>query len=215
MRLSRLQLIVRKQDWLDVLLKRINLKLEQNNTGLQGQESLGSTNKILVPSIRPKECSDLVADAMPGNQLETIDYHPISKRLVLRNCLIWLPWPLVASVTCFLMSQWQLALAGLALTTLLIGLFFVRWFRWGYAWDEHYVYVRKGLFGVDYYCFPMFKVQQSKFIQSVLMKRNHLATCTLVLASGGITIPFMTEKHANQLIDKSLYIVESEKQSWM
>ena len=77
------------------------------------------------------------------------------------------------------------------------------------------MYVRKGLLGVDYLCFPFSKVQQAKFIQSLLMQNKQLASCSLVLASGAITIPFMGEDEARKLIDTSLYLVESKKQSWM
>ncbi len=38
----------------------------------------------------------------------------------------------------------------------------MRWYRWGYASDEHVIEIRKGYGGVDYYFFPISKVQQTE-----------------------------------------------------
>ena len=69
MRLSRLQMIVRQQDWLDVLLRRINLRFEQINSGLEHAQPGQLTNKIIVPSVTNKECQHLIDDASPANRL--------------------------------------------------------------------------------------------------------------------------------------------------
>jgi putative membrane protein len=105
----------------------------------------------------------------------------------------------------------SLLLALLVLSLLVL----LRWKRWGFAVDENFVYIRKGLVGVDYYCFPTYKIQQTQFKQSVLMKRRELASVQLILASGSMLIPLIDQQVANLLVDKCLYQVESSQLSWM
>lgn len=216
MKLSRLQLIVRKQDWLDIFLNRINLQFEQNNSGVRGANELGNTNKILVPSVRETECIALIDDAFPTSHLSSTEFTRISKRFLFKIYVLWL---LPIFSTLYGLAIYHQRLPEIGLLTLLLAfisfLVFMRWYRWGYAYDEEYVYVRKGMLGVDFYCFPIYKVQQAQFKQSVFMKRNRLATCRLVLASGAVSIPFIPESTCCELIDKSMYIVESQKRSWM
>lgn len=216
MKLSRLQVIVRKQDWLDRLLGRINLQLEQNNSGVKGANELANTNKILVPSVKEAECESLIDDAYPGNKLSSVSFTAISKRFLLRHYLL-LVFPIfsILSAIAAYQGRYPELIFVVVMSALFCILIYMRWLRWGYAYDDEFIYVRKGLLGVDYYCFPIHKVQQTQFKQSVLMKRHQLATCRLILASGGITIPFMPETSCYVLINKSLYKVESEKQSWM
>ena len=85
MRLSRLQMVIRQQDWLDMILKRINLKFEQNNSALNQHQASAQNSRIIVPSINPSECSALIDDVYPDNQMININYQSISKRFLLRN----------------------------------------------------------------------------------------------------------------------------------
>lgn len=218
MRLTRLQLIVRKQDWLDVLLKRINLELRQNSSGAQSTNNMAtSSNKIIVPSVKPHESDEIVEDAFPNSDMLGVTYTAISKRFILRQFMSWLiPIAVVAISFILIKSNEQtpvyIAVAIFALMSVLI---WCRWKRWGFAQDQQYIYIRKGLLGVDHYCFPIYKVQQAAFKQSLLMKRNQLASAHLVLASGGLSIPFMPESIAINMIDNALLTVESERKSWM
>jgi putative membrane protein len=77
------------------------------------------------------------------------------------------------------------------------------------------VYIRKGLIGVDYYCFPTYKLQQTQFKQNLLMKKRQLASVKFILASGSLKVPLISQKLAYELIDEGLYQVESSQKSWM
>ena len=190
MRLSRLQMIVQKQDWLDVLLKRINLKFEQNNSIAQNLSSSGASSKIVVPSITPKQCQALIDDAYPTNSLNSLicnnGFTPISKRFILRNILyVLMPlWLLITSST-LLNDKMMLSVLASVVFIVLSGAVVLRWKRWGIATDDNFVYLRKGLIGVDYYCFPTYKLQQIQFIQNVLMKRRQLASVKFYFGLGG------------------------------
>jgi putative membrane protein len=220
MRLSRLQMIVQKQDWLDVLLKRINLKFEQTHSFSQNQNSSAANSKIIVPSIKPDESQALIDDAYPNNSLNNLvcndRFTPISKGFILRNILfILMPvWLVITSFT-IMNDKLMTSILVSVLFLGLCGLVVLRWKRWGVAKDKHFVYLRKGLIGVDYYCFPTYKVQQTQFKQNLFMKKRQLATVKFILASGSLMVPMINENLAYELINDGLYQVESCQKSWM
>lgn len=215
MKLPRLQLVISQQDWLDRIIDRINLRFEQVNNQMANQAGQEIRNKIMVPSINRHQFIALLNDAWPDNQFDNTKFSPISKRFIIKNIMLLLP--LIIGLLAFLLkhNQWQISLILLAFTGLAAALITLRWYRWGFATDNRYIYIRKGLFGINYYVFPIHKVQQTKLHQSVLMARNQLASISLVLASGVQKIPFIHYTTATGIIDTSLYVVEQSKQNWM
>jgi putative membrane protein len=220
MRLSRLQMIVQKQDWLDVLLKRINLTFEQNNSLGNDLSPSGASSKIIVPSITPNECQALIDDAYPNNTLNNMicehGFEPISKGFIFRIiAFVLLPLFLISSAVMLENQKHLLIGANCGIFLMLSALVVLRWKRWGIARDSHYIYLRRGLVGVDYYCFPTYKLQQVQFKQNLLMKQRQLASVKFVLASGALNVPLINERLAYYLIDDGLYQVESCQKSWM
>ncbi|RXS41923.1 hypothetical protein EST55_09400 [Idiomarina sp. 29L] len=215
MRLRRLQMIVYQQNWLDRLLQRVNLKFEQLNASIERYSASTAGGKIMVPSVTLKEAEGLAANAWPKHQMGTINFHPISKRLMVRNLLIAFWLLIVPSITFSYFGYYEVSLGLGGLFLLLIPLIALRWKRWGYANDGQFIYIRKGLIGVNYRCFPIHKVQQTSFYQSWFMRRFKLCTVGFVLACGGQSIPFIKEISGDTLIDETLHQVESLKKSWM
>jgi len=216
MRLARLQMVVRQQDWLDVLLKRINLKFEQSNGALNQYQPAAQNSRIIVPSIKTDECKVLIDDVYPENKMMSINYQRISKRFLLRN-LVYILAPIFIVLSSFFITV-DKANVMLAITPIYLFislLIYMRWVRWGYAKDDNFIYIRKGYFGVDYYCFPIYKAQQVQFKQSWFQQRHQLCSIRIVLASGAQDIPFILQNHGYQLLDNALYQVESSRQSWM
>ncbi|WP_340678143.1 PH domain-containing protein [Paraglaciecola sp.] len=216
MPLSRLQLVIQKQDWLDVILKRVNLRLEQINAQVKQPDSSAANSKIIVPSITSQQSQDLIKDMYPNNQLFNIAFLPISGFYLLRYIgYFLLPLFCIFASTTIIKHNWAAAALGLGLFLLSSACIYLRWRRWGVAFDEQYVYIRRGLIGTDYYCFPAYKVQQSQLKQSVMMKKRQLASVKLILASGSVTVPLLSEAMAYKLINSCLYKVESNRISWM
>jgi putative membrane protein len=216
MRASRIQMITAKQDWLDKILKRVNLYFEQNSTAGQQMQELMSPNKLIVPSVTEDEAFALSQEVMPECDLRGQDYHPISKRFI----TFWLfaGWTL-PFITFFtigaLSSHLDIMLGSLVVFSAVSLLLTLRWWRWGIAYDSKYVYIRRGRIGIDYQCFEPYKAQQVIVKQSVFMKRRKQATVKFVLASGAVTVPFLPEDYANKLADSVLFEVESTRRSWM
>lgn len=216
MRASRIQMIKAKQDWLDKILKRVNLYFEQNTTvGKQVQE-LMSPNKLIVPSVTENEVATLTDEVMPGCKLHRHDFITISKRFIVHWMVMAWSWPLIGLFAVgFIASEWDIVMASIALGAVLLGLLSLQWWRWGMAYDGKYIYVRQGRIGIDYLCFEPFKVQQVIVKQSVFMKRRKLASIVFVMASGSVTVPFLPEKYVQSIADKVLFEVESTRKSWM
>ncbi len=216
MRLSRLQMIVQQQDWLDKFLGRRNLKFEQSNANITQSQSGQQSNKILVPSVTKKECEALMQDAYPDNQLDSIAFNKVSWRLLLRNLLLFVTPILTALYFVFVSNDYEDSIQVYVLIAfIIISLSCLRYWRWGYAIDENYVYIRKGCIGVNYYCFPLHKVQQTVFKQSWFLKRNKLCAVQFVLASGMVSVPYLSQTDGVKLIDLCLREVEESKRNWM
>ncbi|MFQ3197605.1 MAG: putative membrane protein [Paraglaciecola sp.] len=216
MPLSRLQLVIQKQDWLDVLLGRINLNLEQSNSQVSNSEHSAANKKIIIPSITPQQSKILIEDMFPQNQLFNVNFLPISHFYLVRYIGYFL-LPIFCLTQCFALYHQNFNLSGilLLLFTLASGLVYLRWRRWGVAYDEQYIYIRRGLLGLDYYCFPAFKVQQSQFKQSLMMKKRQLASAKFILACGSMTLPMLPQLMAYKVINGCLHQVKSTKRSWM
>ena len=203
MRASRIQMITAKQDWLDKILKRVNLYFEQNSTAGQQMQELMSPNKLIVPSVTEDEAFALSQEVMPGCDLRGQDYQTISKRFI--------TFFTIGAVS----SHLDIMLGSLVVFCAVSLLLTLRWWRWGIAYDSKYVYIRRGRIGIDYQCFEPYKAQQVIVKQSVFMKRRKQATVKFVLASGAVTVPFLPEDYVNKLADSVLFEVESTRRSWM
>ncbi|MGB0567253.1 MAG: PH domain-containing protein [Alteromonas macleodii] len=216
MRASRIQMITAKQDWLDKILKRVNLYFEQNSTAGQQMQELMSPNKLIVPSVTEDEAFALSQEVMPECDLRGQDYHPISKQFI----TFWLfaGWTLPLAIFFTIgavSSHLDIMLGALVVFSAVALLLTLRWWRWGIAYDSKYVYIRRGRIGIDYQCFEPYKAQQVIVKQSVFMKRRKQATVKFVLASGAVTVPFLPEDYVNKLADSVLFEVESTRRSWM
>lgn len=216
MRASRIQMITAKQDWLDKILKRVNLYFEQNSTAGQQVQELMSPNELIVPSVTEQEAVELSQEVMPDCQLHRDDYLGVSKRFILHWLIVAWSVPILALfVVGIVSSQLDIFLGSIGLLVAGGLLLTLRWWRWGIAADGKYVYVRRGRVGVDYLCFEPYKIQQIIVKQSVFMRRHQLASIKFVLASGSVTVPFLPEHYVKALADSVLYEVESTRKSWM
>ncbi|MGB1297405.1 MAG: PH domain-containing protein [Psychrobium sp.] len=215
MKKPRLQMIVRQQDWLDVLIKRINLKFEQiGGLERQGQNSL--RNKLMVPSIKENECRELTDEMWPSNKVMDVTYQSISRRFIFRTIALFVaPVTIVICTIALINDVWPLLPLAAIFFTVASVLTWCRWKRWGYAMDDEYVYIRKGLLGVNYYCFTIEKTQMVKFKQSVFLRRHTLCHVNFVTAASALTIPFIPQDIGWNMMAKSLYQVESLKKNWM
>lgn len=221
MRLSRVQIAVQQQDWLDVIIKRVNLRFEQNSSLPSGAGQAGNINsasKLIVPSVTPQESIALIQDTFPIKDFSDVKYLPISKRFLIRFAIM--PITPILLILCTMGFALEFSLLGWSMlglfTILLIAMGFLRWKRWGYYFgDDNHVYIRKGFIGINYYVFPIGKMQQIKVKQSIFMRRHKLADISYVLACGGYKVPLIPMNTAQLQADNVLFFVEKLKPNWM
>lgn len=213
---SRIQIAIMKQDFLDILFGRINLRLDQLNAQIASANVAQSgTNKLIVPSVFAYECRDIIAHVFPNHGLERVEFKAISTRFIIRYMsFIVFPITAILAQSAYFnegLSAWVVLVVGVLLSAMVYG----RWLRWGYQYNDEYIYIRKGLLGRDRYCLPITKIQRITYSQSWFMRKNKLVSLKIYLASGSYTIPMIDEDHAQAMYKYVLYKVESEAQAWM
>ena len=221
MRLSRIQIAVQQQDWLDLLVQRTNLRFEQNTsvpTSGNQASNINNASKLVVPSVTIGESAQLIRTTFNVKEFASIDFKPISKRFIVRTLLVSI-MPLLLLINGFTIIAIELGLGIFLLLAFINSLFvagvFLRWWRWGYYFEGEFVYIRKGFLGLNYYVFPIGKTQQVILKQSVFMRPKKLADICYVLASGSYTVPFIQESSVREQMDRALLIVARDKPSWM
>lgn len=216
-RKSRIQTITLTQDWLDYLLERRNIVLEQISHGSPQDPDAGSRERILVPSVRLAETASLLDEVLPGCRVDTLEYTPIARRWFHKfaligtalHSLLLLPPLLVPAVPGFVLPLVVLAWPAH------MALIYMTWKRAGIAVDGGLVAARSGTIGINYQVFPAFKAQDLAHAQSVLMRRRGLSTFLAHTASSTIRVPYLPTPLVRQLVDYCAYDVASSQRSWM
>lgn len=215
-RRSRVQLVRIKQDWLDRVLGRANVFFEQNKTGYKQDHELMAPNKLLVPSVTLAQAAELSTEVLPGSEVFGQTYTRLSPLFLSHLWLVrLLPVATLAALVTILSDKLDLGLVVAAGTVLIAGMMYLRYRRWGLAYDADHVYVKKGLVGQVYQIFPLYKVQQVAVLQSVMMRRRQVASVRLTMASGSVTIPFLPQSQADTLARTVVHTVEHSARSWM
>jgi len=86
-RKSRIQSIRLSQDWLDYLLDRRNVYLEQLTHVQQGQPQHGRKH-VMVPSVRLAETHEVTDEIWPGVAVEAYAFTPLSRRWLRKYAII-------------------------------------------------------------------------------------------------------------------------------
>lgn len=216
MRKTRIQMVRAKQDWLDVLLRRVNLYFEQNTAYDDNDSAHDDEEKLLIPSVTLKEAAGLCQEAMPYCDYQNAVFTRPEKRYLWHSAI---KLAVLALVLIVIVSGVREDIADAALVTggfcIAMAALYLRWWRWGIAETEEYIIVRKGLVGVTYQCFPRYKVQQVCLYNTPMMAHHRLSNIRLVLASGEISVPYLTRGGASVIANSTLHSVYSDGRSWM
>lgn len=215
MKSSRLQWLHLKQDWLDKVFGRMNVRYEQLNSPIAQVQGEASQGNIMVPALLPAEANALLDEVYPDNHLANMVFKPVNWRYVMSGVIVFCV-PFMALGIYFYLTE-QPGLAGLSGIGLLLCsvLQLLRWRRLGYAMDAEYLYVRRGVIGCDYYCVPLYKLQQLSLQQHWFMQRAGLRHLTLVYAAGSLTVHYMPAGDAQVIAHYALYKAQSSKKGWM
>ena len=215
MRKSRVQSIYFRQDWLALVLKRVNIIFEQISHDTHEVAGVENSKKILVPSVGESERTELAREIFNMPDVNDLEFQPISKRYFYKHVVIWsiiyAAVPVIVDITSVLNGLAVL----LAIWLLHVFLLYLHWLRAGLARANDYVVVRKGIVGIDYIVFPAYKLQVVDHVQSLLMKRHSLSDVIFHTASRTARVAYLPTEFVKELLDYCLYSVESDSRSWM
>lgn len=218
MQKSRVQALAIEQNWLDLIIERMHVILEQISHTTPDQPLASGNTRIMVPSITFSESMHVLQDydiELP--HLRNLDFAPISFRFWTKTALLSSPLFLIPPIV---IGSAEPELAWVALVFLLLfgihlGTAYLRYRRWGVAVYGDYIVIRKGVVGIDYVVLPAFKLQRVAYHETPMTRRRNLASVSFLVASRSIKVPFIDNQLARDLVNYCAYRVESSRQSWM
>ncbi|MGI2168788.1 PH domain-containing protein [Shewanella sp. MF05960] len=214
--IKRVQLIHAQQPVLARLFKRWTLYFKQ----VKGQEVEQKTKQhMLIPSVKPNEVESILT-AMPnlsgGAGALPRHYTHIHINWFTRRIMLPLAIAILLSVIAWFdgrnLSYFE---TTWLITSIVIGVIYLRYRHWGYVLEDKVVWQHTGLLGRQWKRIAFDKVQHVKITQTQGQKRSKLAYVEVGLASGSIVFPYVPTDIAEQIISRSLHAVNRNTQNWI
>ena len=216
--LDKVQSIVIKQNLVARLLKRFTVECLQASSG--GAASMAKKNKqtLVLPVLTQEQVDNVCQWIYPWFDSKKLAFNAVERALLYKNTVFYALLPSVASG--FFISFMQLnILIALALFLVLAVLVFLSYKRYGYYLHQQdgrfYLVVRKGMIGVHYRVFELYKAQSARSVSTFFMRRSGLKSLYIQLAAGGAYVPYLKQQDADFIIDFTLMQAESDPRSWM
>ena len=132
-----------------------------------------------------------------------------------RLMLLFVGLPIVLGGFFFFAGNYPFS--ALAAVIVLPAIFFVHQYVLKFVAEvsEDLIVINRGYVFPEQVLLKTFKVQNLVVKQSVFQKRRGLVSIKIYTASGGLTIPFISEIEGKRLANKLLYTVENSRKSWM
>jgi putative membrane protein len=171
---------------------------------------------ILFPGASNAQLQSMMKSVMPEAQQHNVQYKRVHFIYVLKRLLTHvLPFALLSPIFEHILHQPAWSSGSLMVATVLTFVFLLRWYRYGYAQDAQFFYIREGRLNEKRYIIEKFKLQGTSFTQSAMMRYFGLCTVRLSFAIRGFTLPYMSQKDGELLIGSGLKNVVDDKRSWM
>lgn len=205
---------IQKIGWSDNMMKRtlgfFDVRLHQASSHV-----MANREKILVPGMNQKKIDELISVIFGVQSGDKKQSRPVHKSYFLRFFTIWvIPFSLVASALVWAGSyEFAVLIVSFFLLTVWMRLLSFRKTR--YQLHDGHLTIWGGAFGEKNVIFPLFKLQGIKWKQNPFQKKKNLVTLEFFLASGSVTLPYITFHEGKQIIDLSLYTIESSSGKWM
>lgn len=212
---TKIQSLRLNQPWPARLLRRTHLGIRQVDFSGKNLENTSKDPSLIVPSLTEAQAGILVEKILPRSRPEDVNYQGVDSLYVVKTITYgFVPPALIAGVS----LMFYLGLLGaipFLLPFLTAPIVILRWRRFGYFSDGETGFVRSGLLGTKRTIFAFFKAQGVSLTQSPSQRRRGLASLTIMLAGGNVTVPYMPLAHAEAWRDWILYEVETSRQHWM
>ena len=173
---------------------------------------------LVLPVLTQEQVDNVCQWIYPWFDSKKLAFNAVERALLYKNTVFYALLPSVASG--FFISFMQLnILIALALFLVLAALVFLSYKRYGYYLHQQdgrfYLVVRKGMIGVHYRVFELYKAQSARSVSTFFMRRSGLKSLYIQLAAGGAYVPYLKQQDADFIIDFTLMQAESDPRSWM
>ncbi|WP_192021410.1 PH domain-containing protein [Shewanella sp. WPAGA9] len=210
--IKRIQLVQISQPVLARLFNVWTVYLKQ----VKGQEVEQKTEQhMLIPSVKTTELQSTlgkITGLAGGSCNVPRQYQSIAFAWFLRRG--YLPFIPAAILSLFLGAN--LASLLICVSAVVVsGLIYLRYRQWGYVIDEEAVWQHSGLFSREWKRIPFTKVQHVTLTQTQGQKQKGYAYLTLGLASGEMTLPYISQNDAQYISEKAMMATKYDTTNWI
>ena len=220
MSMDKVQSIVIKQNLMGRLLKRFTVECLQASSGGIAAGVAAKKNKqtLVLPVLNNEQVDSICQWIYPWFNSKKLQFNGAEPALLYKNLSFYALIPsAIVLLGCYLgdFNAWL----SLGVLLILAGLVTLAYQRYGYYLHEDngrfYMVVRKGMIGVHYRVFELYKAQSARSISTYFMRRAGLKSLYIQLASGFAFMPYIKQQDADYIIDFTLYQAESTQRNWM
>ena len=220
MSMDKVQSIVIKQNLMGRLLKRFTVECLQASSGGIAAGVAAKKNKqtLVLPVLNSEQVDSVCQWIYPWFNSKKLQFNGAERALLYKNLSFYALIPSsIVLLGCYLgdFNAWL----SLGVLLILAGLVTLAYQRYGYYLHEDngrfYMVVRKGMIGVHYRVFELYKAQSARSISTYFMRRAGLKSLYIQLASGFAFMPYIKQQDADYIIDFTLYQAESTQRNWM
>lgn len=220
MSMDKVQSIVIKQNLMGRLLKRFTVECLQASSGGIAAGVAAKKNKqtLVLPVLNSEQVDSICQWIYPWFNSKKLQFNGAERALLYKNLSFYALIPsAIVLLGCYLgdFNAWL----SLGVLLILAGLVTLTYQRYGYYLHEDngrfYMVVRKGMIGVHYRVFELYKAQSARSISTYFMRRAGLKSLYIQLASGFAFMPYIKQQDADYIIDFTLYQAESTQRNWM
>lgn len=220
MSMDKVQSIVIKQNLMGRLLKRFTVECLQASSGGIAAGVAAKKNKqtLVLPVLNSEQVDSICQWIYPWFNSKKLQFNGAERALLYKNLSFYALIPsAIVLLGCYL-GEFNVWLS-LGVLLVLAGLVTLAYQRYGYYLHEDngrfYMVVRKGMIGVHYRVFELYKAQSARSISTYFMRRAGLKSLYIQLASGFAFMPYIKQQDADYIIDFTLYQAESTQRNWM
>lgn len=167
-------------------LMQINVT-SAGHVGIQEKEKVESN--LLVPITHKNRTEYFVKSVWPGANWNDVDWqrvHPFTRLRQFRIMAVLIMAQVVLAKQFWWDASWWVYLI---LMVVFIGLAFfiadLTYRQIGYAWDEHFAYLKTGFLGLQYWVIPISKIQNLAITQTPFQRIRDLASLKIDVAGQG------------------------------
>ncbi|TMP17708.1 PH domain-containing protein [Pseudoalteromonas sp. S2893] len=220
MSMDKVQSIVIKQNLMGRLLKRFTVECLQASSGGIAAGVAAKKNKqtLVLPVLNNEQVDSVCQWIYPWFNSKKLQFNGAERALLYKNLSFYALIPsAIVLLGCYLgdFNAWL----SLGVLLILAGLVTLAYQRYGYYLHEDngrfYMVVRKGMIGVHYRVFELYKAQSARSISTYFMRHAGLKSLYIQLASGFAFMPYIKQQDADYIIDFILYQAESTQRNWM